>query len=175
MKKIFLFLIVTTLAWSCSSSDGGNDNGSSPCPQLLSQAAQGSFRGESFTSPGGTYLKAPGDNGYIINVYVKNRVSGSCAFPVFDGNTIQDVIKFSIPSLALQTITLSQTGSNTLNFNRIADEGNGPVTSVELATCGTVNITNHDVIAETLSGNLVAKGQDGSTVNGSFVLDLCEF
>ena len=49
----------------------------------------------------------------------------------------------------------------------------GNVTEIELAVCGTLNITSYNSNTGELQGNIVARGQDGSVVNGNFTLDLC--
>lgn len=173
MKKIKAILIAFTIIGglmmqSCSSSDDSSSGGN--CPSLSDQLAQGNFRGIEYTSPGGVYkdFSFGGDPLWRIDLYVKNRTGGSCLFPEFDGT--QDVILFSIPSLEPQTINFSESGENTLNFNRI--EGN--VTTVELATCGRVVITSYDSNTGELQGNIVARGQEGSIVNGNFTLQLCD-
>lgn len=106
---------------------------------------------------------------YRGEIYVKEDLDDDCFFPFFEGT--QDNILFPIPSLEPQTITLSESGNNTLNFNRIA---NG-ITEVELAECGTITITSYDATTGVLEGTVVARGQEGSTVNGNFTLLLCEF
>jgi len=173
MKKIKIVLVALVLTagfafQSCSSSDDSSSGGGD-CPNLASQVAEGNFRGTAFTSPGGVYkdFSFDGDPLWRIDLYVKDRTGGSCLFPEFEGT--QDVILFSIPSLEPQTITFSETGENTLNFNRIV----GNVTEVELAVCGTLNITSYNSNTGELQGNIVARGQDGSVVNGNFALDLC--
>lgn len=174
-KKLIAFTFIATLLFSCSSDD--DSSGSSSCPDLVSQTAQGNFQGDNFVTPGGTYQLSPGqNNGYTCVIYVENRTGGSCTFPVFNNDLgPQDSIRFSIPDLNNQTLTFSDTGGNTINFNRVTIENNVPVTIAELAVCGTVNITNHDTTNDTLSGNIVARGQDGSEINGTFTLDLCVF
>ena len=175
LKNLFVFAFIATLVFSCSSDD--SDDGGSNCPDLIDQTAQGDFRGESFVSPGGTYLLAPGgNNGYTCTIYVENRTDGDCVFPIFGNDADpQDSIKFPIDDLSLQTYTFSDTGGDTINFNRVAVEDNVPVTTAELAVCGTVTITEHDADADTLTGTITAVGQDGSEINGTFILDLCVF
>lgn len=176
IKNLFAIALVAVLVFSCSSDDD-NGGGQSNCADLVMQTAQGNFRGESFVSPGGTFILAPGgNNGYTCTIYVENRTGGDCVFPIFGNDTEpQESIKFPIDDLSLQTYTFTDTGGDTINFNRVATENNVPVTTAELAVCGTVIITEHDTDADTLTGTITAKGQDGSEINGIFVLDLCVF
>jgi hypothetical protein len=174
MKKIKIVLVALVLTvgfafQSCSSSDDSSSGGGD-CPNLASQVAEGNFRGTAFTSPGGVYkdISFGGDPLWRIDLYVKDRTGGSCFFPEFEGT--QDIILFAISSLEPQTITFSAIGQNTLNFNRIV----GNVTEVELATCGSVEITSYNADTGELQGNIVARGQNGSVVNGNFTLALCE-
>lgn len=171
LKSILVALVITggLILQSCSSDDGSSGGGGN-CPDIENQTAQGNFRGTDFVSPGGVYkdFSFGGDPLWRIDLYVKDRTGGSCLFPEFDGS--QDVILFSIPSLEPQTINFSESGDNTLNFNRIA----GNITEVELATCGSVEITSYNATTGELQGRIVARGQEGSTVNGSFTLDLCD-
>lgn len=175
LKKLIAFTFVATLLFSCSSDD--DSSGGSNCPNLVSQSAQGNFKGNNFVTPGGTFQLSPGqNNGYTCKIYVESRTGGSCTFPIFNNDSgPQDTILFSIPDLSNQTLTFSDTGGNAINFNRVTIENNRSVTILELSVCGTVNITNHDTTNDTLSGNIVARGQDGSEVNGTFTLDLCVF
>ena len=173
MKRIKLlsalvFSVFTLVATSCSDDDS---SGGSGCITLIDQPVQGSFRGEAFVSPAGFYKEFTfgGETTYRGEIYVKEDTDDDCAFPFFDGT--QDNILFPLPSLEPQTITLSDTGNNTLNFNRI----DGVETQVELAECGTITITNYDAVNGILEGTIVARGQEGSTVNGNFTLLLCEF
>ncbi|WP_204344506.1 hypothetical protein [Psychroserpens algicola] len=176
MKTIKL-LTVLTIAFlsltiiSCSDDDS---SGGSSCSNLVDQPVQGSFRGTDFVSPAGFYkvLNFGETTTIRCDIYVKESLDSDCFFPTFEGD--QDTILFSISSFDLQTITLEEFGENTLNFNRITIEENGPVTEVELAECGTIEITAYDADAGTLEGTVVAKGQFGSTVNGNFTLLLCE-
>lgn len=172
--KLFKFFVVVTLVFSsftfnsCSDDDSSDGSG---CITLLDQAVQGSFRGDAYVSPAGFYkINTFGNETfYRGEIYVKEDQDDDCVFPFFEGT--QDNIIFPLPSLEVQTITLSEFGENTLNFNRIA---NG-VTEVELAECGTITITNYDEAAGILEGTVVARGQEGSTVNGNFTLLLCDF
>ncbi len=175
-KNLLSVIFVATLVLSCSSSDDGG-GGTSNCADPIDQTAQGNFQGENFVSPGGTFSLAPGgDNGYTCRVYVEMRTGGSCTFPTFgDGELPQDSILFPIDDLSLSTYTYSDTGGAAINFNRNTVEDNVPVTIAELSTCGTVTITEHDTDADTLTGTISAIGQDGSEINGTFVLDLCVF
>lgn len=163
------FLTLTTV--SCSGSDDSNESG---CPSLINQAVQGNFRGTGFVSPEG-FLKVTqfGETTIIRgDIYVKERIGGSCFFPEFEGT--QDNILFPLPSLEVQTITLQDSGDNTLNFNRIVITEDGPVTEVELAECGTIEITSYNEDTGVMQGTVVARGQFGSTVNGNFTLMTCD-
>ncbi|GAB5564652.1 MAG: hypothetical protein Wins2KO_17150 [Winogradskyella sp.] len=174
LKKLFLLVFVVALCNSCSSSDDGG-GGESNCADPMNQTAQGNFRGDNFVSPGGTFILAPGgNNGYSCTIYVENRTNNDCVFPEF-GNGLgdQDSIKFPIDDLSLSSYNYTDTGGSAINFNRI--EANSVTTTAELATCGTVTITAYDANAETLTGTITANGQDGSQINGTFVLDLCVF
>ena len=170
--KTFLltFIIIGSLIVQSCDSDDDSPSGGDNCPDLVNQTAQGNFRGTDFVSQGGFYkdFSFGGEASFRIDLYVKERTGGDCFFPVFDGT--QDIILFSIPSLEPQTINFSEIGDNTLNFNRIV---NG-VTEIELATCGTVEITNYDTLTGELEGNLFARGQDGSVVNGNFTVEFCQ-
>ena len=171
IKTILAAVVITTglMLQSCGSDDDSG-GGSDDCPNLSDQPVQGSFRGTDFVSPDAFYkaLTFGGTTTYRADIYTKQRTDGDCAFPLFEGS--QDNILFSIPSLEAQTITLSDTGSNTLNFNRIA---NG-VTEIELAVCGTIEITTYNATTGELQGTVVARGQEGSVVNGNFTLQLCD-
>lgn len=168
LLSVVVFSVFTLSVLSCSEDDA---SGGSGCISLVDQPVQGSFRGEAFVSPAGFYKVTTfgSDTFYRGEIYVKEDMDDDCVFPFFDGT--QDNIIFPLPSLEPQTITLSDTGENTLNFNRIA---NG-VTEVELAECGTITITNYDEVNGILEGTVVARGQEGSTVNGNFTLLLCDF
>lgn len=175
MKKIKLLLFAVTLGsltiTSCSSSD---DSDGSSCDSLVNQPVQGSFRGESFVSPAGFYKVLTFGQTTSIRgeIYVKENQDTDCVFPIFEGD--QDNILFPLPSLEVQTITLEEFGDNTLNFNRITQGQNGPVTEIELAECGTIEITSYDADNGILQGTVVAEGQFGSKVNGNFTLLLCD-
>ena len=171
IKTIFAALVITgaLLVQLCGSDDdssGGGDN----CTNATNQAVQGNFRGTSFVSPDAFYkeLTFGGNTTYRVDIYTKERTDGDCVFPLFDGS--QDTILFSIPSLEVQTVTLSETGSNTLNFNRVADG----VTEIELAVCGTIEITNYNEATGEIEGTVIARGQEGSLVDGNFTLQLCD-
>ncbi|MBX2827717.1 MAG: hypothetical protein KTR22_06115 [Flavobacteriaceae bacterium] len=168
---VFVFALSISL-YSCKSDDGdGGGGGMAVCAEADNQTAQGNFRGDQFVTPGGTYIAAPaGGNGFICTIYVKDPTNTDCVFPTFDGT--QDTIVFAIDALEEQTLVLSElAGSATMNFNRI-ESG---TTTVELATCGVIEITSYDAAAEELSGTVIAEGQLNSAINGSFVLSLCVF
>lgn len=175
MKKIKLLLFAVTIGslsvLSCSSSD---DSSGSSCDSYINQPVQGSFRGETFVSPAGYYTVTT--FGEIIRyggkIFVKPSTNNDCFFPTFDNG--DDIILFPLPSLEVQTITLEEFGENTLNFNRIAQGEDGPVTEIELAECGTIEITSYDADNGILEGTVVAEGQFGSKVNGNFTLLLCD-
>jgi hypothetical protein len=173
IKTLFTVLIITGSLFmqSCGSDDDSSNGGSDNCLTLTDQPVQGNFRGTSFVSPAGFYkvYNNGGTTTYRGEIYVKENLESDCFFPTFEGS--QDIILFPLPSLDVQTITLSETGDNTLNFNRIVDVE----TQIELATCGTVSITNYNEVTGELQGTVVAIGQEGSTVNGNFTLLLCEF
>ena len=171
LKLIVILSGILLLVASCNKSNDDDGGGTSNCTAVATQAAQGNFKGTAFTSPGGTYIENPGTaTGYRCTIYVKSPNNTDCVFPTFDGT--QDTILFSINSLENQTITLSDTsGSNTLSFNRI----DGTTTDIELAECGEIKITSFNATSEILQGTIIAKGQDGSEINGSFQLSLCIF
>ena len=168
----FVMLFSSSIVMSCSDDD--SDGGSS-CVDYVDQAVQGSFRGTDFVSPEAFYkVLTFGETTSIRGeIYVKENLDSDCSFPTFAGD--QDIILFPIPSLETQTITLEEFGENTLNFNRITNTETGLVTEVELAECGTIQITSYDADAGIMEGTVVARGQFGSTVNGNFTLVLCEF
>ncbi len=173
MKYLIFPVLVCFFLVSCKSddsNDGGGDE-TAACTEAANQTAQGSFRGEEFTSPGGTYIEAPGSgNGYNCTIYVKPPTNTDCVFPEYEGT--QDAILFSIDALEPQTLVLSElAGLNTMNFNRI-DNG---TTTIELAECGVIEITSYDAAAGELRGTVIAEGQLTSTIDGNFVLTLCEF
>jgi len=184
MKREYLFSYLIALLMfgflSCSDEDDSTtDEGSdetTTCLEYLNQEAQGEFQGESFTAQGGTYSEFFGE--YRCKIYVNELIGGDCSFPEFGGN--EAVIIFSLEALELQSITFTDTAEigetvNTLNFNSIVLEDNVSVTVVELATCGALEITDVDLENNTVSGTIVAKGQEGSFINGNFTLDFCEF
>ncbi|WP_439153390.1 hypothetical protein [Winogradskyella sp.] len=175
MKKIklLLFALVTGgfTILSCSSSD---DSDNSSCGSYIDQPVQGSFRGEPFVSPEAYYtgITIGETTMYSGKIFVKSSTNGDCLFPTFDNG--DNKILFPLPSLEVQTITLEEFGENTLNFNSIIIGEDGPFTDVELAECGTIEITNYDADNGILQGTIVAEGQYGSTVNGNFTLLLCD-
>ncbi|PZD76903.1 hypothetical protein [Mesonia sp. K7] len=76
---------------------------------------------------------------------------------------------FRLPNLDPQTVNFSDvSGSQTLNFNSVV----GTTTEVELATCGKLEILSST--DTTVSGRVIAEGQQGSSINGNFTLTLCE-
>ncbi|MDC8005492.1 hypothetical protein POV27_15650 [Aureisphaera galaxeae] len=172
-KYIALAFIVSVSLISCKSDDGDGGGGeeAATCAEASSQTAQGNFRETAFVATGGKYIEAPGSGtGFICTIYVKSPTNTDCVFPTFEGT--QDTILFSIDALEPQTLILSElAGSDTLNFNRIADG----TTSVELAECGVLEITSYDATAGELRGTVIAEGQLGSMIDGSFVLSLCVF
>ncbi len=175
-KQVFFTLSIGLLLASCGSDDDStstdDQQGGSNCIELVSQVAQGNFRGEAFVSNEGYYtpFTSGSETTYTIKLFVKTNLESDCFFPTFEGT--QDVILFSISSLDNQSFEVSDTsGSSTLNFNRIADG----VTEIELAECGTIEITGFNAGTGELQGNVVARGQEGSIVNGDFTLELCEF
>lgn len=168
LKTILITIILAgVLLQSCNSSD---DSSGSNCPTLIDQPAQGSFRGTSFVSPDAYYRVSTFGQTTMITarIYVREAIDGDCLFPFF--GEPEDVILFGLPSLEVQTISLQETGDNTLNFNRIVDG----VTEVELAVCGTIEITSYNETTGELQGTITAKGQEGSTVNGNFTLQFCD-
>ncbi|GAB5401178.1 MAG: hypothetical protein Aureis2KO_27630 [Aureisphaera sp.] len=173
IKYLAFALLVSITITSCKSDDGDGGGGeqANTCSEASGQTAQGNFRGDQFVTPGGTYIEAPGSgNGFNCTIYVKAPNNTDCVFPTFDGT--QDTILFSIDALEPQTLVLSElAGSNTLNFNRIE---NG-TTTVELATCGVLEITSYDAAAGELRGTIIAEGQVNSEIDGSFTLSLCVF
>ena len=151
--------------------NGGGNNGGNPdsgceVADIVDQVAQGNFKGVDFTTQGGTYRSQFGE--FFCRIYVSALTGGDCAFPQFGGN--EGVIIFSLSNLEAQTITLSDVAGEgeSLNFNS-TEQG---VTEVELASCGKIEILSND--ANTVSGRLIAQGQDGSSINGNFTLNLCE-
>lgn len=173
MKTILAAVVITGILMlhSCSSDDDSSADGNEDsCGEVTNQPVQGNFRGESFVSPDAFYkeFNFGGMTTYRVDIYTKERIDGDCVFPFFEG--AQDNILFSIPTLDVQTITLSESGENTLNFNRIV---NG-VTQIELAECGEINITNYNATTGEIQGTVYAKGQEGSVVDGNFTLQFCD-
>ncbi|NQX84760.1 MAG: hypothetical protein HRT67_02360 [Flavobacteriaceae bacterium] len=181
--KILLasMILITSLA-SCSSNDD-NDNTSNECEEFIDQDAKGTVKGFDYTNQGGTYILLSSGK-YQCAIRTKQATGGSCAFPEFDpfSNTLLEVkIVFNLDELVTQTITFSDVAdedgnlTNTLNFNAIHYDTteNSTYTDLELATCGTLEIT--EVSSTEISGKIVAEGQQGSTINGNFTLELCEF
>ena len=171
LLSVLAIVFISLNLLSCSNNDSDED--SSSCISLVDQNVQGSFRGTNFVSPEGFYKVSTFGETTIIRgeIYVKENIDTDCSFPTFEGT--QDIILFPLPSLEIQTITLAESGNNTLNFNRITIGENGPITEVELAECGTIKITNYDAGLGILEGTVVARGQFGSKVNGNFTLFLC--
>jgi len=183
MKNLLfkIAVLLTIFFVSCSSDDSANDsnNGentmSKDCNTLpKEEMATGSFRGKSFTVKGGKYREQSFGNAkrYSCAIYIK-EATGDCIFPDFEG--LNEQILFTISSLEPQTIKVSSDiGTETkptLNFNRIANTNDGPVTEVELS-CGTIIISG--VTNNQLKGKVFANGIESSTINGAFTLDLCE-
>ncbi|MCT8340171.1 hypothetical protein MG296_08895 [Flavobacteriaceae bacterium TK19130] len=170
-RNLFALILVSLTLTFCSDNDDSSDENSDDCPELVSQEAQGNFRGTDFVNQGGFYKEQTfgGNTTYRCEIYVKEATGGDCFFPEFEAP--RDIILFSIESLEQQTIEVSDlSGANTLNFNRIADG----TTTIELAECGTITITNFDSATSTLEGTVVALGQFGSVINGAFSLELCD-
>lgn len=150
-------------------SGGGGGNTESGCTfaDFVDQPAEGNFKGVDFTIQDGTHRVL--GNSYYCRIYVTELTGGDCAFPQFGGN--EGAILFSLPlDLTPQTITLSDIAGEgeTLNFNSISQG----VTFAELAECGELEIISNT--ATTVEGRVIAKGQEGSTINGNFTLTLCE-
>lgn len=170
-KSALLFLMVfTTLAFlACSKSSSNevvNPEPDTSCSTIKTQSAQGKFRGRDFTYIVGYYQKI--GTRYQCRLFTKVSTDSSCIFGTFTGD--DDKILWSIPTLGAQTIVLNQTTS-TLNFNRILASNSN--TEIELADCGKIEILSYDDVTKKITGRLIAKGQQGSTVDGNFVLDLC--
>lgn len=175
-RKVLVILVTTFIVnTSCSSDDGDGGDSSSNCSTTITdQTAQGNFRGISFTSPGGSYREQnfDGEISYFCRINVKDPIDvNDCVFPDFEGT--QDTILFGLSSLEAQNISLSDDLSQgvdniTLNFNRIDNNG----TEAELA-CGSLVIDGLNAAGQ-LTGSIVARGVEGSSINGNFVLDLCE-
>ena len=164
---------------------GGNDDMDSGnnCSDLINQEAQGSVKGFDFTNQGGTYTEL--SNGeYRCAIRTKQATGGSCLFPEFEpfSEELREVkILFGLKELKPQTITFSDiadaggTLENTLNFNAIHYDSstNSTYTDIELATCGSLEIV--EVADSKIKGRIIAEGQKGSTINGNFTIELCEF
>lgn len=184
LSAIFTSLLLMT---SCSSDDSESSNNNSTDSGIIEessttcettptdQIAQGIFKEDSFTASGGAYREQNfGDKvNYFCTIYVKSPIDlEACIFPEFEGT--DDTIIFSLSSLEAQTIELSNDLTQgfdtvTLNFNRIDLEGE---TKTELG-CGTLIIDgiNED---NQLTGSVIANGDNGSTIDGNFVLDFCD-
>lgn len=145
---------------------GGGNTGDCTDGDIEDQTAQGNFKGTDFTVQGGTYRSQFG--AFFCRIYVSELTGGDCSFPEFGGN--EGVIIFNLDSLDPQTITFSDVSGEgeSLNFNSIVQG----TTEIELATCGRMEILSST--ATTVSGRLIAEGQDGSTINGNFTLTVCE-
>lgn len=137
------------------------------CTTISNQVAKGNFRGEAFTITGGTYrLQGPA---YFCSLYIKTNPNGYCGFSI-DNNSNTDTILFSIKTLDVQSLTVSNT-TNTINFNRLPPTG---ATEVVLADCGKLEITNYDSATKILTGRVIAKEQSGNKIDGTFKLELCQ-
>ncbi len=173
VKGILASFILITSVLSCSSNDD-EANLSNNCGDFKEQTAQGNFRGKSFTVKGGTYKKVFDD--YSFTLFIYEETSGDpCFVPQF--NEGQDVINISLSSAEPQTITISNTGqsdTNMLSFIRTKQIPNGVSVDAETSNCGTFEIVSIDSTTKVLTGRVVAKGVEGSEINGNFTLQLCE-
>jgi len=173
-KFILTLFILSCFMISCGSDDDGSNNEveSSDCKNIIDQTAKGTFKGVDFTTTGGSYRFQAKE--YFCRIYVSNVTGGDCAFPEFGGN--EGVILFRLANLEPQTIKLSdiQGEGESLNFNSQEYDDNGidMFTDVELAECGQLEILSST--STTVSGRLVGKGQNDSSINGNFTLTLCE-
>ena len=145
---------------------GGNPSDDCTDGDIEDQTAQGNFKGTNFTVQGGTYRSQFG--AFFCRIYVSELTGGDCSFPEFGGN--EGVIIFNLDNLDPQTIEFSDVAGEgeSLNFNSIVQG----TTEVELAKCGRMEILSST--ATTVSGRLIAEGQDGSTINGNITLTVCE-
>ncbi|WP_440879549.1 hypothetical protein [Tenacibaculum sp. C7A-26P2] len=173
VKGILASFILITIVLSCSSNDD-EANLSNNCGDFKEQTAQGNFRGKSFTVKGGTYKKVFDD--YSFTLFIYEETSGDpCFVPQF--NEGQDVINITLSSAEPQSITISntgQSGTDMLSFIRTTQDSNGASIDSELSECGTIEIISVDSTTKALKGRVVAKGVQGSEINGNFTLQLCE-
>lgn len=179
MRKLGILIFMSLFIFACSSND--EDVQEAKCGGFKDQVAQGTVLGYDFTVQGGTYSELR--DSYTCRIWVQKPTGGSCFFPTFDPineELRQVTILFGLDELKKQTITFSDTAEvgvtlNTLNFNANKLIDNTNVTDAELATCGTVEITEVDLDTNVIKGRIVAYGQNGSTINGNFTLDYCSF
>ncbi len=178
MKKYILktFGVLAALVLiSCGSddsSDTNSGNAGGDCPkQPTNQVASGIFKGESFTSTGGTYSERTfGETKrFFCRIYITEPTSGSCNFPTFESS---GSILFEISSLEPQTIQVSDEISDTimptLSFNSMEED-----TSVSDLACGAIIIEGVDVASDQLKGSVIGETALGNSINGNFVLELC--
>ncbi|WGH74495.1 hypothetical protein P8625_10335 [Tenacibaculum tangerinum] len=180
VKRIIASFILVTSVLSCSSDE---DTTSANCGDVVNQQAQGNVQGFEYINKGGTYTEL--SNGeYNCAIFIQEPIGGSCFFPDFEPineELIEVKILFGLKELKPQTITFSDTAEiggtleNTLNFNAIINDKdtNTNYTDAELATCGTLEII--EIKDNTITGKIIAEGQKGSSINGNFTLDFCEF
>jgi hypothetical protein len=166
IKIAFSIIVFGFLSCSKSENNSGSTTDTS-CTTISNQVAKGSFRGTDYTITGGSYrLLGPR---YNCSLHIKANPSGYCGFSDNDGSNV-DTILFAIKTLTVQSLAVTNT-ENTINFNRVPLTG---ATEVELADCGKLEITNYDSTTKILTGRVIAKGQSGSKIDGTFTLELCQ-
>lgn len=177
MKKLLLLSLSFFFIFSCSEySDDeniiNNTNTTVNCDNLTftEQDAQGVFSGENYTYTQAHYtpLGEGEDMRYIVSILINEPTGGTCFFPDYEGNANKRII-FSIPTLEQQTYDFLNTNI-ALNFNTTIPND----INAELAMCWKFELISLDTETNKVYGKIVAKGVDGSTIDGNLTLDLCE-
>ena len=115
---LFALILVSLTLTFCSDNDDSSDDNSDDCPELVSQEAQGNFRGTDFVNQGGFYKEQTfgGNTTYRCEIYVKEATGGDCFFPEFEAP--RDIILFSIftfvrkPKMLVKIGVLVKTGGS---------------------------------------------------------------